>query len=161
MMPTSRFLSVAIVLLLSACGSDPLEDGCKPGGDETLEIGLGENNFAALEDGETVPFTYGPQGGYHLELGLQATHLDAEDLISGSFEGRIDGDLLASAKPWLTFRCDAASGTQQSWGTLLIFAAEPAELHDVDADIDVEITDAAGTVVTSSLTVHIVDPLRE
>ena len=81
--------------------------------------------------------------------------------MTASFEGRIDGELLATSKPWLTFRCDEVSGTQQTWGTQLIFDAEPADLHDVDAEIEVEVVDLSGVTLNASLLVHIIDPKAE
>lgn len=149
---------LAALIVVTACGNGPGKDGCMVGDEPTLSIGLGESRYTALTPGEVLPFVYGPQGGYHLELGLEATQLDAEDLVTGSFEGRIDGEVVATSNPWLTFRCDDETRTQQSWGTLLIFDTDPEDLHDVDVQIDAEVTDMAGASVMASLVVHIVDP---
>ena len=149
------------LLPIVACSGQPPEAGCEPGGDATLSVGLGLDGYAPIANGEEVPFVYGAQGGYHVELGLEATHLDAEDFVTGSFEGRIDGEVVATAKPWLSFRCDPETETQQSWGTLLIFDAQPPELHRVDAEIDAEVTDASGVVVRAEITIHLIDPMAE
>ena len=153
-------VTAAISMTLGCTGTPP-DEGCEPGESPTLSIGLGLDDYSPLLDGDDVPFVYGAQGGYHIELGLEATHLDAEAFVSGSFEGRVDDALIATAKPWLSFRCDPETDTQKSWGTLLIFDAQPAELHDVDAEILVEVTDASGQTIQSALTVHLIDPLME
>jgi len=153
-------LTVAISIA-TGCGGTPQEQGCKPGEDPTLSVGLGLDAYTPISNGEEVPFVYGAQGGYHVELGLEATHLDAAEFVSGSFEGRIGGQVIATAKPWLSFRCDPETNTLQSWGTLLIFDADPADLHQVDAEIDAEVTDNTGTTVAASVTLHLVDPLVE
>ena len=152
--------TVAVALVMG-CNGAPPEEGCTPGESPSLSIGLGIDDYRPLRDGEDVPFVYGAQGGYHIELGLEASHLDAEEFVSGTFEGRVNGALIATAKPWLSFRCDPETDTQKSWGTLLIFDAQPADLHDRDAEIQAEVTDASGQTAQSTLTVHLIDPLVE
>jgi hypothetical protein len=111
----------------------------------TLEIGLGLDGFAPLAEGGAFPLIHGPQGGYHLEIGLRATHLDVSSLVTGRLEGTIDGERLASASPWLDFRCEGEA--LESWGTRLIYESTPAALDGQTTEIVVEVTDVAGNTV--------------
>jgi len=149
-----------LLLLLFAVGCGPTsEDGpaCEPGDAPTLDIGDGVEAFNALEEGDTIELVYGAQGGHHIEIGLEATYIDADDLLAGTITGTIGGEVLATTAPWLDFRCNGGESLQ-SWGTRLVFDVPPEDVHDVDVVVDAEVTDVAGTVVTASKTMHIMDP---
>jgi hypothetical protein len=154
-----------MLLLLVACspGGGPLfDDPCDPGGDPTLEIGTGAYEYEDLEPDGTVELVHGPQGGYHVLVGLAATNIDVEGgTASGVLTGTIGGEMLAESSPWLGFRCNAAAGELQTWGTFLIYDAQPEDLDGKTTTIDAEVTDLAGDVVTASIDVVIEDPLLE
>ena len=120
-------------------------DPCAPSDDPTLEIGLGYVGYEALEAGGTFPLIHGPQGGYHLEIGLFATGVDAEDLVSGAMRGFVDGEELASAFPRLDLRCVQTG--RESYGTLLVYNAQPEDLDGKETLITVSVTMSDGTVV--------------
>jgi hypothetical protein len=151
-----RFPLCALPSLVACSGGAPGGgDRCTPGGEPSLEIGLGVAGFTALEDGE-FPLVHGPQGGYHLEIGLLATHLDTSDLVVGHLEGLIEGELYAQSDPWLDFRCDETHDGLVSWGSLLIYDATPEFLDGKLTTVTATVTDVAGTEVsvTSTFTIR-------
>jgi hypothetical protein len=148
------------LLLLLACGGDgdsafelcPLDD------EPTLAIGGGTGAFQALADGDTITLVHGPQGGYHLELGLRATGFDASTLAPGSFQGSIDGQIAADSTPWLEFRCNADTGTADAWASNLIYDLTPQELDNMTTEITASVVDASGQEFTAALSLIIDDP---
>lgn len=137
-------------------------DPCLPPGEPTLEIGIGLSGFEPIEPGGAFPLIHGPQGGYHLEIGLHATNLaeDATGLFRGEIVGRVEGmpdD--AVAYPYLDLRC--VREYRESYGTLLVFP-DPANitpdfLDGKEVEIEVKVTDADGTEVTTTSTYVIAD----
>ena len=150
-MMTARMGWVGLTLLGGCSGGAPTSEACEPGAEPTLTIGLGVGGFTPIEDGE-FPLVHGPQGGFHLEIGLSATHLDTSDLVTGHLEGTIDGVLYASADPWLDFRCDEAQGSLISWGTRLIYDATPEFLDGQVTTVTAEVSDLQGTKVSATQT---------
>ncbi len=149
-------------------GQQGRHDACAPeDGAQEIEIGAGTTGFLSLSDGDEIELVHGPQGGYHLEIGLRGRHLDNSDLngdgvpefLAGSLQGYIDGELLANTLPWFDFRCHDKG--QDSFGTLLIYAALPEELHLRQTTIMASVTDVSGNMVESEATFLIVDPMLE
>ncbi len=132
-------------------------DGCAVGGAPTLTIGTGETAYAAL--GDTLELVHGPQGGYHVLIGFEATHLDTSAFAIGLVEGTIGGEIVARTAPYLDFRCNPETGTLQSWGTLLIYPLLPEELDNEETHLTATVTDAAGLEVVAERTTVIDDPL--
>ncbi len=56
-------------------------------------------------------------------------------------------------------RCDNVEGRLESWATLLIWEAQPADLDDQPITVDATVTDASGTTLTDSIDLVIQDPL--
>lgn len=129
-------------LLLLGCAPEPPADPCAPGPAPALEVGTGETAYAPLEPGGLVELIHGPQGGYHILIGLAARGLYIEDVVLGELTGTVDGVLLAEALPYLQLRCNTAEGAAQSWGTLLIFDSTPEALHDQVATVEARLTDS-------------------
>ncbi len=145
-----------LCLGLSGCAG-PQGATCGPGGDPTLQIGLGVGTFTPIVAGE-MPLIHGPQGGWHLEIGLLATGIDASDLIVGRLQGTVDGEPIAVNAPWLDMRCDEAAGGLISWGTRLIYPTETAaELDGVQTEVSAEITDNQGITISTTQTFVIRD----
>ena len=73
-----------MLLLLIACS--PVEP--------SLTLGTGLTAFQPLEDGDEVALIYGPQGGWHVDVALRTTGIDADGLVlrTGAF---LDGTPLA------------------------------------------------------------------
>ena len=146
-------------LALAACTGAPEIGACKKGPDPTLQIGLGVEGYSELQD--EFPLVHGPQGGYHLEIGLLATHIDASDLVTAHIEGTLDGEPYVETDPWLDFRCDEEQGGLISWGTRLIYGAPPEvtpEMLDGEStEVTVTVTDLSGDKLTASSTFTIRD----
>lgn len=149
-----------LCLLLAACSGPDGEDTavdtdpCAPPGAPTLTIGKGYTGFEAIGEGEPFPLIHGPQGGFHLEIGLFSTNLNADDLITGVVTGTIDGEVWAESFPRLDMRCvkGAALGDgQESYGTLLV--AFPGFLPDFldgkTTTITATVTDLDGVEVSA------------
>lgn len=157
----------ALTLLLSGlcfgCAEEePPGDPCLPGEAPTLRLGTGELAYEALpEDDAALEVIHGPQGGVHVLIGLAATYADASALWTAHLTGRIDGALAAEAFPYLEARCNGAAGELQTWGTLLVWELPPESLDGATAEIDAEVTDASGAVLTASLTASLFDPTLE
>jgi len=132
-------------------------DGCAVGGTPSLSIGTGETAFSPL--GDTLELVHGPQGGYHILIGFEATHLETSAFAIGLVEGTIGGAVVARTAPYLDFRCNPETGTQQSWGTLLIYPLLPEELDNQETHLTATVTDAAGVEVSAERTTVIDDPL--
>lgn len=143
-----------MLLWLLGCGSP-----CDPGRDPEVVIGTGDRAFVPLEDGDTVDIVYGSQGGFHVDLALDASHLDGTDVVSASFVGRLDGEDVAFAEPWFTLTCNPESRSQQAWGIRLIFdGLIPPELDGRSLEITGGVTDARGVRADARREVLLHDP---
>jgi len=154
-------------LLVTACsGDDPTDpsdtgptttdaDPCEPSDSPTLEVGLGLSGYEALDDGDPFPLIHGPQGGYHLEIGLFGTGLAADALVSGEMHGTIDGKEYASAFPRLDLRC--VGDGRESYGTLLVYESTPDFLDGKTTRITVSVEGTDGTTVSAEGTFLIED----
>lgn len=152
-----RVASILLLPLLAGC----LRETCKPGTDPTLEIGTGERGFQPLGHDPTMEIVHGPQGGYHAAIALDATYLDASDLMLGVFEGTVDGEVVGHTEPWLQMRCNPRTASLQAWNALLVWDAEPEELHGKAATVDVTVRDTRGVEVSDSVDVRLHDPNLE
>jgi hypothetical protein len=134
-------------------------DPCEVGAPPSLSIGTGEFSFEELDaiDPE-LELVHGPQGGFHVVIGLSAQHLDASAKLVAEMTGTVNGLELARTSPYLTFRCNGAAGAQQSWGSLLIFDAMPEDLDDQQVEVAVQLTDQSGQTVSASTAARICDP---
>lgn len=139
---------------------DP-EDPCLGGGEPSLEIGQGDTAFARCEADPTLELVHGPQGGVHVVVALHAVNIDASEELEGVLRGYVDGVQLGASFPYLNMRCNGAEGGLQSWNILLIWDAEPEQLHLQTIHIEAEITDASGTLVSASKDAIIHDPLLD
>lgn len=152
------------LIWLVACTDDGAGDDGKdsdvvPDYDPAVEIGTGEDVFEPVADGGTVYVVFGPQGGYHL-LGS----LRAQGIVPGDTD-RLD----EPTNPVTTFRVfrDGAPidtgltyqqgldpvpgepGIYSMIGRFLILdITDDAELDGVELEMEVEVTDADGVVVT-------------
>lgn len=155
------------LLLLVGCadgdpadtGDAPAVAGCDPGAEPTLVLGTGDVAFEPVID--HVELVHGPQGGYHVYLGFEATHLDTSEFALAFVEGTIGGEVVARTQPYLDLRCNPETGTQQSWGTLLIYPLTPAELDGQETVITATVTDVTDREVSATLTTTIDDPMLE
>jgi hypothetical protein len=162
---------LALWIALSACSGDDADTGgttsvggCETGADPTLVIGTGEQAYEPMR--AEVGLVHGPQGGYHVLIAFEATHL-ADGLIGGQLSGTLDGEVVATSAPWLELRCNPDTDTQQVWGQLLIYSnggledLQPEDLDGQPTTIKATLTDVDGTAVSASVDTVIVDPLVE
>ncbi|MEZ4322027.1 MAG: hypothetical protein R3F61_31435 [Myxococcota bacterium] len=144
-----------LALVLFAC-----KGPCEPGSDPSLDIGYGWNAFTPAEDGQEVELVYGQQGGFHIELAVATTELDASDLVSASFSGKLDGQVVAEAQPWFSLECDPISNTQQAAGLRLIFwDLLPPDLDGQTIDVSGSVLDARGETASATKSFVVIDPL--
>jgi len=146
-----------------ACPNPSESDkACNDGGDPTLEIGTGETAFVPL-DGELpdLELVHGPQGGYHLLLGFEATNMDGDHFFSIAATGSIDGELLAVSERWTSLSCDTERKKLHGYNFFLIYDAEPEDLHDQVTDIAVSLRDNDAKQASAELRARIVDPTLE
>ncbi|MEZ5397890.1 MAG: hypothetical protein R2724_34700 [Bryobacterales bacterium] len=145
------------LLLVAACHgeADPCAPcasrRCEPG----LAIGDGTDGYAPIADGGEVVLVHGPQGGFHVEVGLLATHLDVSTLVTGHLAATVDGEELARVDPWLDFQCGADG--LEAVGARLVYAGTPETLVGRRTRITARVVDLAGTVVEAEGTYGIVD----
>jgi hypothetical protein len=137
-------------------------DACLPGGSPSLSLGQGELGFEPLGDGASAAeLIHGPQGGYHINIGLEASQLDASVPWEAHLQGWIDGELVGETYPWATMRCNRAVDALQAWGMLLVWDAEPEELHGKVTLVEASIVDASGTEISATAEFTIFDPLLD
>lgn len=143
--------------------SDTQADPCEPGDAPSIRLGHGELEYIDLEpDGSTqVELIHGPQGGFHVNMALSATQLDTTTPWTVSLTGTIDGTQMGDTRPLATMRCNRNVDALRAWSLLLIWDAQPEELHGRTADIDAHIIDSAGTEMSTSATIEIWDPALE
>jgi hypothetical protein len=149
-----------ILTLLLACtaGKDTAAadsaaaDPCLPGDSPELVIGVGEQAYEPLTPGDSATLVHGPQGGYHVTMAIAARFMDASGDWLVHIQGTIGDELAAETWPYVAARCDDDEGRLEAWNMLMIFSQgwEPADLDGQLAAVEMEITDAAGTVVTAT-----------
>jgi len=136
-----------VLLLLAGC-----DDPCRPGEEPTLRLGAGLDEFAEL-DGELL-LEAGPQGGLHTWLAVAATDLSTTDPWRVELRGLWGGTVIADARPVADASCQREIAEQQAVGLQLIWVVDPAAVPSADdldgelVDVDVVVTDAAGTRVS-------------
>ena len=149
---------VTLVLVVAGCETTVEQSvGCLPGeGEPELLVGKGLHEYQDIDEGgRTSELIHGPQGGFHIDLALQARHLDASDAWSAILVGYLDDVATATARPYLWATCEVEADALQTWGVRLIWNARPEDLDDQLVDVDVEVIDAAGTTLQAR-----VDDLR-
>ncbi len=145
---------------LSACETAALEPAI-------LEIGTGEQEYEALEDGDWVEPIWGPQGGQHIWMGLRATGIDPGT--------GLDAQNTSPAVTWQAWYGDTelgwgeshtrlleSDGAYQTQGeTLFLSSGAIYDLMDemememeMEAELEIEVVatleDNCGTVLTTS-----------
>ena len=169
---TPRLVALcSLALTLAACDADesrnkskgPPADLCKASSRHVdLEIGTSYRDgasvasFLPVEEDDALELVHGPQGGFHVEIALRGSHLDTSELLPGEIRGWVNGELLANVAPWFLFNCTDEG--QDSWGTLMIFRAQPEDLHLQTVDVEVDLVDVSGNEVSMTSSFLISDP---
>ena len=136
-----------MILLALACTrstTDSAADGCALGPEPALTIGAGEVGYEELPDGP-VELIHGPQGGYHVVLALDAVHFPLDEQLTAVLSGTVAGEEIAHTEPFVTLRCNPASGTQQAWNLFLILDTDlgPEAAHGQAMEVGVLLEGAA------------------
>jgi len=154
MSPIRCLVLGALAVAVGGCPSP-----CQPGPNPTLAIGTGETSFLALDPtAPTFEIVHGPQGGYHVLVGLEATALDRSDLLGAVLKGTIDSVVMGETQPWIKLRCNGQTETEQSWNNRLIWDAQPEDLDGRTAHIEATLTDPRGKSVSASVDALLYDP---
>jgi hypothetical protein len=146
-------------LALGGCPGGNLQEQCELAAAEpaTVDLGVGDAGFVALEEGGTATIVQGPQGGYHVFGSVSATGLylatqagaRGEDLPLVSFT--IDtpgGERLGGFVDAPTFFREGPGGEALVIGALLVLDVEdPPSLDGDPAVFEVQVVDACGTEV--------------
>ena len=80
---------------------------------------------------------------HHSNIAVRARHIDPDAAYNLVLTGSIDGEVMAETVPWLSFRCNRSAEALQSTGSLLIWDAEPEELHGRVAQVHAQLYDPA------------------
>ena len=154
---------LASLACVSATGedSDGDSDPCMPGGSPSVELGFGELAFEVLDEDAPVELVYGPQGGYHVTMAIQGRYFDSEDFWEVQLSGWIDGVLVGYTAPYGAPRCNTAVGVLEATGLLLVWDAEPEDLHGRVAEVEAVVLDQLGNTATATNSLTIWDSHQE
>ncbi|MFT7520468.1 MAG: hypothetical protein ACI9MC_002617 [Kiritimatiellia bacterium] len=153
-----------IVVCCTLLGLAGCYDDCHPKAKAGLTLGTGDQSYRALDPADpTYSLVHGPQGGWHVVIGMEAAGLDATQIATADLVGTIGGaELARNDDAWLTFQCDADARTLRAWNTFLIYDVESAaELDGVQTTIQATVTDSRGVIVTDTIIATIVDDWQE
>ena len=146
----------------SADTSGDTADPCLSGSTPEATLGQGEFSFLPVDGGDNViELVHGPQGGFHITLALEASFLDASTPWLLELAGSLNGVERGFTRPYVEMRCNLSEAVLQGWGALLIWDAQPEELHTQVVDVEATITDSAGRVITAAESYTIFDPALE
>lgn len=125
-----------------------------------MELGVGPDAVPAL-DGDEIELVFGPQGGWHVEVGVRLTGLDPEGTVV-TYEAyrEEDGALLSRMRYAVNPRRLVAEGDASvRRGDLAIFdIASSDEVADRDVTITARLEDESGQVIATDLrTLRVVD----
>jgi len=144
--------ALSLASALVACG----DDLCRPG-DLPPQVTIGTGAVRYEPFGDTVELVHGPQGGFHVLIGLLGQHLSADGLLGAHLSGTIGGVEAATADPWMSLSC--TEDGQEFGGIFLIYDRQPEELDGQLTHITATLTDLDGTALEAQADVTIVDPL--
>jgi len=153
-----------VLLLILGC---LVASGCQPP-EPAFELGTGELEFEALEDGDEIVVIHGPQGGYHLLGSLRAVgietgnHDDLADPDNPTMQLEVEHDgrqLVVNGT--FTQGMVPTSPPDPSWshqilGRLAILdIADDSELDGEEVVFSARITPTSGPVFTDSRTLTV------
>lgn len=143
--------SLVSLLWLLGCAPDEAETGspsspvgpCESGAEPSAEAGHGELRFMHFEEGHRTPIelVHGPQGGFHSTIAVRAQQLNPDTAYVVDLVGTIDGLEMGGGTPLSKFRCNHHAGAQEFTGGLLIWDAQPEDVHDRVATVAVYVID--------------------
>lgn len=116
-----------------ACPGDPSLTVPEPA---TIDIGTGSSCFEPI--GAAVPIYGGPQGGFHILLGVRAAQLGERILVEYSISDAASGEVLSLGDPIQLFTdlCPVSAGWMEQAG-IYGYLATPEPESDVGREITV------------------------
>lgn len=137
---------------------DPMP--CVPDGEPQLLFGHGVKEFSPLEEGP-AQLWHGPQGGFHITIGIRSPGIDTANFGTVHFHAEVEGEVVADEPSVVVFNCYEDEGYAEAIWVNVVMESTPEELHGRLAEVDVELEDYAGTMVSGYFEVMIFDPLLE
>lgn len=143
-------------LLLLAC--DPVQATCDAlaEGPATLELGQGQDAWAPVAEGDTLPVDFGPQGGWHTYGTLRTTGLHVGDanadppFVTMAVTAD-DGSFTGGYTDIQRFLLDGGDGVGLLVGDRLILdVADGSEADGAEVTIDARIEDVCGRSATDA-----------
>jgi hypothetical protein len=154
---------VSSLLLVGACTKEPLGP--------SLEIGTGDQEFEALNDGDDAVVIQGPQGGFHLLGALRATGVEPGDTANVfdennptmHFTVREDGERVDVSNAFIQGLDDAGRGVYEVIGRFVFLDIQAdEELVGSVVTLRVELTDINGVVLSDEVELNAVaSPFNE
>jgi hypothetical protein len=138
----------------------PRPELCPPGVRPSLEVGLGHGEFFPLDSADAVLIA-GPQGGFHISLGLHASGLDVADWGTVHLHAELDGQVVADHDAIAVFNCldTMDPPIAEALWVNIVFDALPADLLGQQLAIDVDVEDYTGVTVGQSIMVTVDETL--
>lgn len=152
----SAVLFSPALVLWAGC---PTTETCGELGEATLELGVGEDDYAPLPSDGVLTYVDGTQGGHHIFAGLRATgilpgsaaNLDPATTPVVSFYVEQEGIVVAGYEELLkAFRRKSKGILEMEGEQLILFVSDPTELIGVPLGMHAEVTDACGTHLEAS-----------
>lgn len=154
-----------MLLVAHGCGSSEsnspdasdADDDSDSLGDPTVEIGTGVDGFEALEDGQLVTLTLGPQGGgrwggYHVWHAVRAHGFNPEN-VEAKFETHLASTDEEIARQTRRYDLVEISGGAVAFGAAP-WIDDCCVAEETDLVMSVELTDADGHTAHDERTVH-------
>lgn len=142
---------ILTLILLAGCttkegdtsSTKATSEACSPGADPQIVAGHGELSYEEFDEGvdTKVELIHGPQGGFHSTIAVRAQHLGLLTAYHIRLVGSIDGVEMGWGTPYSQFRCNYQAGAQEYTGGLLIWDAQPEDLHDKVANLEITVLD--------------------
>jgi len=127
--------------------------GCAPtpSGGPACEVGGGDDEFVALEDGDAVTIYAGPQGGFHVNTSARCTGLNPDAWVVRATATYPDGEFLGGGAAW--------SGAPSDEGGAFVAVGlrnlvdDPASVRDQEILLRIDVEDSQGLSATDELAV--------
>lgn len=128
------------------------------------ELGIGDNRYMPLSDGDSTQLIRGPQGGVMLLLAVRAIGLNPAAVRLCYHGALLPADTAIADGCW-TLDLDPADASAYEragiWGALdARYWSAPEPLFDRAARFDVQLTDSCGCTAIDAKTVHIAPGVR-
>lgn len=145
--------SLWLLLCAAGCGG-----AVEPSPAPWVEVGTGLDELRVLRDGDPLEIVFGPQGGWHVDLGVRFAGLSPEGLVV-TYRLREDAvDIGYPVKRFLRAGDvhDLGDGRYERFGDRVILSVDADEVVGRTLYAEAEII-AGGTVIAEAASVLLVD----